>query len=589
MDAVSDLEPVIHKSMSDTELFNSIFTTIKDHQAGVREEHLKELWETLIKYKTVIKNLPDEVDNAASAVKFAMVQQKKKHNGMDVESNPESFVRDVLKKLKVEKLDKINLYTINNQAPAEESTKGTRMVEEKQGIVKSNNARIKILTHKEANEEMGKVVKSSTENLTFKFGQTLHRPHSMKRTISDYKLNNFLYVQPKDFAKSFKSRYDFMENKIKHCKKINFNRVEAHTKNFDVPTVVLARLTYDEEDDFMLERIMGELLTDKETVVQCYLNFSTCQGEFHLFPNAYVAVEVQGDFYDKNSALRVNKIFEIDSELDPADIADARTETVTDYLNIMVFKGPFTLDGNAYFSGFDMIRHHIERDKSINYLVLIGPFVPEDQATATAHAPEMHSKATFKEIREENIYKFYSEVKKMNNNISIIVVPDITEADNIFPYPIPSYQFDNRSDLYTVSSPCLLTFEVANREYSVAIGSQDVLKNILKFPQKSAESRKFFQAIKSIVSQRNLMPVFPLPEPFDVTNISLLNIADESQKPDVFVMCSSITQFAFKARGVTVCNPKTIFDGDNFGHCARIYLDAHHRGSNGVRVDILKF
>lgn len=572
--------------MSDSILFEEVLKRLRDNQPNVTENDAKELWDTLIKYKSAIKDLAEEVENAAAAVKFSINQQKKKANAMDVETTGADFVRQVLRKLRTEKLDNINLYSSSNPGLSSVPGNSTKMVEE---ISKTSNARMRVIKHKEANPEMQTEVKTAHAELNFKFGQTLNRPFDVNKKIADFSVSNFMYPQPIDFKNSYLKRYEIMENKIKANKKIEFSRIEDHTKNFDTPTLILARLCYDEEDEFMTERVMAEMLSVKNKIIQCYLNFSGCNGEYHLFPNQYIAVEVQGDFYDKNSSLRVVKILEIGSEADEHDKEEPNASLISEYLNIMVFKGPFTQDGNAYFFGFDMIKHHILRDKSINCVVLVGPFVPEDQSIATTHVPELHSKTSFQQCREENILKFYEEVKKINTNIVVIIVPEISEADNIFPYPLPKIKMtETRNDLIMVSSPCLLEFEIKFNTYRVAIGSQDFLKNMMKFPHKSTDNRKFVQAMKSVISQRNLMPVFPLPDPFDVTNISLLDY-DEDLKPHVFVACSNLTAFALKSRGVLICNPKTIFEGDGFGHCARIYLDANSQGVNGARVDVLKF
>ena len=68
---------------------------------------------------------------------------------------------------------------------------------------------------------------------------------------------------------------------------------------------------------------------------------------------------------------------EINSEKDAHDEQECQGKTVQKHNTCLVFKGPYNLESNSYFAGFDMMKHHISKEKP-HAIVLMGPFVSDE-------------------------------------------------------------------------------------------------------------------------------------------------------------------------------------------------------------------
>lgn len=579
-----------------------VWKILKNKLLHVTEDQAQRLWADIEKYNSLI-DLKELTEDSLDAVFINHKQNAKKRqqNEMDEEYPVDKLINKVFEQMKRDKLALLNPYnsttapttTTAGAAPNPKQSAVSLHPTQNSFIEKTQHTKFMISKHLEACEDKGQKIKSVNEELDFKFGRENNAYLEVKKIKSDFTRNNFLYVKPQHFQDAFSNRFLEMEVKIgSYLESIGkkYDRIQDDVKSFATETIIIGRLTMDEEDSFVSERICIEYLTDKGNMHHCFLNFSSCKSEFLLFPNAYVAVGVVGDFYDISTALTVKSVFEIDSHLDASDDHVPAKREIDKFSNVLVFKGPFTQNGNAYFGGFDMILHHIQADMSASCIVLIGPFLPIEQLVEGQI--EFATKNSFNMIRASNFSNFFTNLYKLKPSMAVVIVPDASEVDNIYPSPIPNtLQFVkvlNPELLTLASSPCLLSFEVGQAKYRIAINTQDIVKACVRYPSNSKDPRKFIQPMRSLVSQRCLLPIFPYVEPFDVTMIDQLSFQEED-KPDIIVCCSVMTQFACKARGTIVCNPKTIFEGDDYGSFVRIALDASSKGTDGVRVDVLKF
>lgn len=572
-----------------TDTFEKIYDLIRSYSriAKVTEDEARRFWSKIEKYD----KYTDLADNVGNTLDLLEYDRKKasKNTTMDVEYPGERFMIDLEHRMLKDCLKKINIFG-GELVKATNGTSGIQDQASNHMIQKTQNAKFLVASHQESHSR-GQILKSANEFLNFKFNS--HRPSifNVAPIKSDFKIGNFLYVKPEHFQSSFRDRFNDMEAKISAYLSrtgLSYKPLDESTRAFDKPTIIIGRLSIDDDDySFLAERISLEYITTNGSVKQCFLNFTSCASEYHLFPNAFVAVEVQGDFYDSSTSLTVKNIYEIDADLDAQDNVDRQPRDVDKFANVMVFKGPYVHNGNAYFSGFDMILNHLRDDRSVNCVVLIGPFIPVEQITEGE--TEIMKLSSFANTRKENLNHFIDQARKINNDLSVVIVPDASEADCMYPTPLPKLSVEIKGgEVYQVSSPCLLNFQVQGASYKVAIGTQDLVKNCLRMPSKSADPKKYVQLLKSIISQRCLQPVFPYAEPFDVTQINQLSFSDE-QRPDVFITCSAMTHFAARIRGTIVCNPRTIFEGESFSTFIRLGLDASQTGVDGVRADILRF
>ena len=553
--------------------------------------------------------LLEDIENSFYAVKvdWNLESQKNRNaSSMDLERpSNRSFIDRAFKKLQGEKLHHINLYSAGgkaseSQAHAEEITKTTKMS-------------LRIIQHKEAYQG-AKVLKGLNEGLNF--SKSAREEYiSVAPKIKETKQRNFLYHKPQDFLNAFTAGYERMErlanqflpkyrllenDRERDVRWYKVHRVSEEQNTISEETLILARLTLDDDGEFNAQKLLGEVMDSKNNTREVYLNFQNVAPDSRqqLFPNMYAVLAVEGSLVDENTPLRVNRIVEIDCDQDKRDEAQTAARAVRRHMCVLVFKGPFTFDGNAYFGILEMVRLHA-KEHNPNLVLLIGPFVPEDQATETS---ELKVRGSYQHLRDENLGNFKKMLYDAGVRCEIAIVPDQSEADNFFPTPMPAMPpvntalvRQNPSDitkLLSFSSPCLLELKTdQSAPITIAVTSQDFLRNYIAKFYTFSKSKKYLDAMKSVISQLHLHPAYPMPYPYDVTLQEKLCL---DQAPDLWVCPSSIVSFAELARGCMVVNPKSVLNGDDNGSFARLLIDtspeSHDRTARDrVKVEILQF
>lgn len=554
-------------------------------------------------------DLVDDIDNSFFAVKVDWNLESQKNrsaSSMDLERpSSRAFIDRAFKKLQEEKLRHINLYSgVARAADAQAQP---------QGIEKTQLMSFKILQHKEAYKGP-KVLKGLNEGLNFSkslredFFTPLPRPLGGKQ-------RNFLYHKPQDFANAFAAGYERMEklanqylpkfrlaenSKDKDASWYRIHRVSREENTISEEALILARLTLDDDGEFNAQKMLAEVWDSKNNVREVYLNFSTVAADSRqqLFPNMYAVLAVEGSLVDENTPLRVNRVIEIDSDLDRLDEAQTQPRAARRHVTVLVFKGPFTIDGNAYFGIFEMVRLHV-REHNPHLVVLVGPFVPEDQAV---EASELKLRGSYQQVRDENLGNFKKMLYDAGVRCEIALVPDQAEADNFHPTPLPAMQDvdlklvrQNPNDIskpLVLGAPCILEVKTdAAPPVTIAFSSQDFIRNFIAKYHTFSKTKKYLDAMRSVLSQFHLHPAFPMPYAYDVTQHERLCLA---QKPDVWVCPSSIVSFAELARGCIVVNPRAVLNGDDYGSFARLQIDtdpASHDlpARDRVKAEVLQF
>lgn len=586
------------ESSSQNEFTKSVVGLFANKYPEVKESDLKALLSESYKYKKHISDLLENIDFAMEAI---LHNHSKKQGGMDEELTLAQMASQTLKKLQQEQFSKINLYTAQASENAEPNqamqTPQTREIE------RSKHTQAKIVIHSESYELKGKVLKSFNSALNFT-GSRRDEFLNFKTILPNKSesARNFLYHKAADFRSAFIQGYERMEEKTKTYLKEqrisqNLIRLDSNTKNLNEKVLILVRLTLDTENDFNIDRITGEILDPKGSTLVVYLNFNKCETEFQLFPNMYAAVVVDGQF-GETSALTVHTLIEIDSELDKHDETEAPARQVKKHSSILVFKGPYNLEGTAYFGGMDMIRHHLVTE-SPNLVVLMGPFVPEEQVSSstTYKLTEIKSIATYESIRNTNLNRFRKIIMDSGiSNCEVAILPDQSEADNFHPTPLPCFKFSPLSGrgisvsdvpVHSLDSPSMISLDGTG--VTVAFSSQDFIRHIMTGNPVKSSGKKFLQTVKSVISQKSLHPAFPLSYPYDVTNAAQLYF---DTNPDVWITSSSIIGFVHSVRGTVTANCKTVFNGEDFGNFVRILIDTGSNASSAkdkVRVDLMNF
>lgn len=573
--------------MSELEIEQYDLARNKLHNINPRLDNIliATLWSAGINYDMEVSDFADMVEEAAKAI---MCEEGKE---FEDSFNIGYFFTLLLTKLNRQRFVKVKSC---HSLAAIKNTTSLTMVEEGLTIQESNNAEEIIVEHKLRQKEMGAILQSTHESLHFQFNQKSNKSVEVIKIIADAQSLDRKYIETEDYFNSLKKTFEDMESRLnQHLKKrgLDYMKIEDDTKDFKNPTIIIAKLILDEEEeeDFVPKKVKAELFTVKGNIVKCYLNFKAYSDNFYLHPNTYVAIKVQGTISDKKASLKVSEIYELYSELDETDAEEPPQKEISDYMNIMIFKGPFNLNNEISFSKLDMIKHHIEKDRSINSVVLIGPFVQTKQTSYSGKQPKLRSMASMRQYRDENIKRFFKEATEINPDLTVIIVPDTNDPNDLSYYPVPKLSIEGQSaNLITVSSPCLLRFKSKNTSHTISISSLNLLSYVMRSSPQNKDSKKFIQPLRPLISASNLIPAllpYPLIDDYSINELAY----SENDKPEVIIMTSSIDAFTVKARGTLVCNPKSIFDEDKFGTCARVYFDSNTKGVNGARVDILQF
>ena len=133
---------------------------------------------------------------------------------------------------------------------------------------------------------------------------------------------------------------------------------------------------------------------------------------------------------------------------------------------------------------------------------------------------------------------------KSTSGTDVVIVPDVSEADMIYPLPIPQ----NRAQLFPktahqdlniikdVGSPALFC---VNEKLNIGVSNGDILLDCNKVCKHKGSVNKINAQIEAIVAQKNMYPVSPTMNPFDISKLNSLNFEeDNGTKPDIWFMPS---------------------------------------------------
>lgn len=591
--------------MNETGYRQSVLEQFQEKDSDIQEAQINSFVEYTFKYygKTP-DDLLEAVADTIEAEHFNWMQKKKNKNA---KLGGKELVDSVLKNLKKEVLDKINLAGGFTSVAAASAPSGSNVL--KANITKTNQAKVQITKHSESHPQKGVPVKTWNKDLDFARAKRNFKTDVEIIVGKPDIAPNAFYSKVFDLSSSFRSRYYFMENLYKETlsqKGISYQRLVSQEQTLLEPKYVLCRLTFDDDEELLPDRVACEIFDQNDKLKEHYLNFTRYEKPYQLFPNQYLMVEITGSMSDSTVSLNVHNIVHIDEHLDKYDSKEAEPRQVASCLSLLVFKGPFNLQGSAYFPGFDMIVNHIKRELP-NVVVLMGPFIPDD---LMAEGKLFEAKNfTIQDLREQNLIHLFKMVDdlQLQKNPEFVLIPDQSEADCFSVTPLQNNIEIKSSGLsikvHKPGSPSIITL---NGQYPIAFSSSDFILPLLKFPQKTT-SKKYDPLLRELVSQRNLHPAFPLESPFDITQQDSLNFGSPFPNntqtnnnlnnslppslppcPIVWISYSSLVPFATKARGTVFMNPKRVFEGEEFGHCGRVLIDTQ-QGDQAVRVDVLRF
>lgn len=564
---------------------------------GVTAKDLAPVVDVAFRYRFV-RDIKDDLRFSMESVQMNIEAEQMAHK-LDEEVNPKIVVgklkEEVNNTYKGVDLDEepVHKKAVKQEGP---SVGIQNELETKQKAIKSEQeAQRKFMMSKYLNHpDKDKMLRVAHENLNFDTKSEGSRV-GVQLLVGQYNIQNSMYLTKKDIVASIETQYKHYEYIFNSHFSANIviNRFSTDVKSYVEPTAIFGRLTFDNMGQFSKDQITMETLSEKGKFVKINLNFQECDSLYHIFPNMYLIVLVKGEIVDEMGALKVVNVLELDQEKDSLEEIALEPKTVYNHRSVLVFKGPYQYPGKdrnstQLFSAFDSIADKI-KEKKPSVAILIGPFITEE-TFPEGISSELEKSDSFDALRSRYILNL---IEKVSSDCALIFVQDAAEIDNYYVTPMKNTFGNLRHDtdpnklVMFCDSPCLLELD---KKFRIAIGSEDMVKPMLKFPNNSV-GKKFISPMRAVIGQRNLHPVFPGTYPVDLTQMSQMNY-QECEKPHVIISPSILVDFAAKIRGTLVCNPKTVYDGDNFGKYGQIWLDCEHNESdatNLVRVEVRQF
>lgn len=119
----------------------------------------------------------------------------------------------------------------------------------------------------------------------------------------------------------------------------------------------------------------------------------------------------------------------------------------------------------------------------------------------------------------------------------------------IYPYPIPEKRtqlFPNSAyqgikTLRDLGSPALFA---VNEKLNIGVSNGDILLDANKVCKHKGSTNKINAEIEALVAQKNMYPLNPTMNPFDISKINGLNFEDDQgTKPDIWFLPSKLKKF----------------------------------------------
>ncbi|KAI3637474.1 hypothetical protein MIR68_004123 [Amoeboaphelidium protococcarum] len=237
-------------------------------------------------------------------------------------------------------------------------------------------------------------------------------------------------------------------------------------------------------------------------------------------------------------------------------------------IHLAVARGPFTVGGSFDFEPLVAFLQQCRQNRSANVIVLIGPFVDEQEASLS------QSDLTPMEIFNLKVAPIIVDYLQDQSNCRIVLIPSVDDA--IHPHvALPQPPYDKLAlfpknlvedvkvlnRIQCVSNPSVF---VVNEVY-VAVTSTDILmdlsrEEISRFPSKPVHADRISRLVEDMLRQRSFYPLDP-------PNQSLY-VSDQHQqalglsvRPDILLLPSKLTMFAKNVHDSLVVNP---------GHLCRV-------------------
>lgn len=270
-------------------------------------------------------------------------------------------------------------------------------------------------------------------------------------------------------------------------------------------------------------------------------------------------------------------------------------------LHMMTAAGPFSLRDNLNFAPLEtLFRRAMETRPQA--LFLLGPLLDVNNLRVQegdCHAPGSNVNRSMDEVYMNYIVpllaRLSNELRQSSPHTKVMLVPSLDEALVFHPLPQPPMDLAmclegsplaalQRQGIRMLSNPSYIKVN----DVSIAVSSADALSPVLRDLVFRSDGKRIEEALRQLLLQRTLFPVFPRSHPVSEANAHALSFPDGGV-PEICIFPSAV----MSGSGTFVDNCLFLNPGPlcraTFGTFAEVVV---HQGDTSmqerVRVDIQK-
>eukprot|EP00746_Dinoflagellata_sp_MGD_P164188 gnl/MRDRNA2_/MRDRNA2_92675_c0_seq1.p1 gnl/MRDRNA2_/MRDRNA2_92675_c0~~gnl/MRDRNA2_/MRDRNA2_92675_c0_seq1.p1 ORF type:complete len:630 (+),score=114.79 gnl/MRDRNA2_/MRDRNA2_92675_c0_seq1:94-1890(+) len=221
-------------------------------------------------------------------------------------------------------------------------------------------------------------------------------------------------------------------------------------------------------------------------------------------------------------------------------------------LHVMTAAGPFSLRDDLNFAPIETVFQRA-MDTRPQALFLLGPLLDSNNLRVQegdCRAPGSNHSRTLQEVYMNQIVPLLTrlciELRQSSPHTKVMLVPSLDEALIFHPLPQPPMDLTmclegnplavlQRQGVGFLSNPCM----VKVNDVSIAVSSADALSPVLRDLVFRSNGKRIEEALRQLLLQRTLFPVFPRSHPVSEAHADALNFPDDAM-PDICLFPSAV-------------------------------------------------
>ncbi|CEG35078.1 dna polymerase subunit alpha [Plasmopara halstedii] len=331
------------------------------------------------------------------------------------------------------------------------------------------------------------------------------------------------------------------------------------------------------------------------SVVQIEGSRKTCGGQrvlldlngvsnFQIFPGKIVALE--GVLSDVRSPMVVKRFLE--PILAPAATSlPARIKKLQieheEPIRVLTACGPFTTTSNVdYLPLNDLLQ--VVMDQKPDVLILLGPFIDTNHSMFQDGLVKYDDMMlSFEEIFLFKVMTLLNNVLKHDEQIQIIIVPSLRDANHEYMYPQPPLSKSKACEAFEVAEHAKRVHFMSNpTTFSInaivfGISTLDIIvqlsSNELYRRAQGRDHHRLLRLCEQVVEQRSFYPIFPPPPSGEApVDLRYMKQFQFEQTPDILLLPSILNRFCGRVYDSVAINPGQLCKGDSGGSFAHITI-----------------